>query len=361
VLDRIRALGTNVVVVSAAPAQRLAGRRRQGETMGGLLPRDVASILDGAPSAARAAGAIEKSLVVRFEGANTTTRVQGLAPDGLGVRNITIAAGRAHDDEDERTRRRVAILGPTVVQNLFGAGAGSSPVGLGIRIGAVPFEVIGVAARRGLDPAGVDQDDIVLIPLETALRRVLNAVYLHTIYVEARSPAAIDPAAREVAAVLAARAGAGSGPERFRVATQTELVATHRRAAEALTLLVGSVAGIALLVGGIGILAVMIISVRERTPEVGLRRALGARRRDIVLQFLLEATLLAGAGGLLGALLGVLGAHAAAALAGWEAVVSWPSVALALAVAVALGLLFGIYPARRAARLEPIAALRVSA
>jgi len=224
----------------------------------------------------------------------------------------------------------------------------------------VPFEVIGVTARRGADVQGADQDDLIIIPLETAMRRLLNITYIHGVYIQVGSSDHMDRAEQEIGETLSERHRRRRPQDTFTIQNQKELIKTERETTRALTLMIGSVAGIALLVGGVGILAVMLMSVHERTREIGLRRAVGARRRDILVQFLLESLLLAGAGGLLGAGSGIGAAYGVSALGIWGTVLSWPSVAVGIGFSVSIGLIFGIYPAVHAAKLEPIQALRAA-
>jgi len=266
------------------------------------------------------------------------------------------ARERSFEADEDRARRRVAVIGPTVAKNIFGA---SDPVGEQIRIGRVPFEIIGVTRPRGIDANGIDQDDMVLVPLETSMRRLLNVPYIQTIYVQARGSQWLDLVEREVRTLLRARQRLNDGrPDTFTIQNQMTLLKTERDTARSMTLLIGSVAGIALLVGGVGILAVMLISVRERTREIGLRRAVGARPHDIRMQFLVEAALLAGFGGILGVMAGIGATYAAAVLGFWETLISWPAATIAFSFSITVGIIFGIYPALRASRLEPIQALK---
>ena len=356
ILDRIRSMGTDLIIVNAAPARLMIGRQRTVGTVTTLTPADARAIADECSFVVATSSAVNKSLVVRWEGNNTTTAVTGIAPDGFRIRNIAMGSGRAFDADEDRTRRRVAVLGPTVMKNIFG---GADPIGQQIRVGTVPFEVIGVTRARGIDSNGTDQDDIVLVPLETAMRRLLNIPYIHTIYIQARDSERLPQVEREVRELLRQRQRqAEDRPDAFTIQNQITLLKTRRETAHSMTMLIGSVAGLALLVGGVGILAVMLISVRERTREIGLRRALGARRRDVQMQFLLEAALLAGTGGILGVLAGLASARASATLGMWDTAISWPAAALGFAFSVTIGLIFGLYPAIRASHLEPIAALR---
>lgn len=356
ILDRIRSLGTDLIIVNAAPARLMIGRQRTVATVTTLTLADAHAIANECSFVVATAPAVNKSLVVRWDGNNTTTTVTGIAPDGFLIRKISLESGRAFDAEEDRTRRRVAVVGPTVVKNIFG---GADPLGQQVRVGTVPFEIIGVTRARGIDANGADQDDIVLVPLETAMRRLLNIPYLHTIYIQARDSGRLPQVEREVRELLRQRQRlADDRPDPFTIQNQATLLKTRRETANSMTLLIGSVAGLALLVGGVGILAVMLISVRERTREIGLRRALGARRRDVQIQFLLEAALLAGTGGVLGILGGLAATYASAALGMWDTVLSWPAAALGFTFSVAVGLIFGLYPAVRASHLEPIEALR---
>jgi len=355
ILDHIQDMGTDLVMVNAGQTRVVAGRRRQMDTVTTLVPEDARAIARECPSAARACPAVSRKLSVRFESENTNTKVVGMEPDGFVIRNTTIASGRLFTSQESRARRRTAVLGPTVARNLFGK---IDPVGLRVRIGQVPFEVVGVLAAKGVDPNGADQDDIVVIPLGAAMRRLMNVTHVDSVYVQARGTAFLEDAEREIRELLRQRHRLGSKPADFTIQNQATLIETHRATARNMTLLTGSVAAISLLVGGVGILAVMLISVGERTREIGLRRALGARRRDIRTQFLLESTLIAGAGGAAGIALGVAASLAASSLGHWDTAISWPTTVVAFGVSVALGVVFGVYPAARAARLEPNQALK---
>ncbi len=355
ILDRIRDMGTNLVVVNAGQTRIVAGRQRQMATVTTLIPDDARAIVTDCPSVRFAAPAVSKKLATRFESENANTNVVGMTPDGFLIRSIKVAAGRFFDVEESRGRRRVAILGPTVVRNLF---SGDDPIGQKIRIGRVPFEVIGVTRPKGTDANGADQDDLIIVPLATAMRRLFNVTYVDRIYVQAVNADALYHAEQEISNILRQRHRLREKPDDFTIQNQAALLKTERETSREMTLLVGSVSGISLLVGGIGILAVMLISVRERTGEIGLRRAVGALKRDIRNQFLLEAVILSGVGGLLGVLLGVSGALTLSRLGYWETVISWPSAAVGFLFSASLGIVFGIYPAVQAAKLEPIQALR---
>lgn len=355
ILNRIRSMGVDLIAVNAGQTQIIAGRQRQLSTVKTLVPEDAAAILDECPAVALAAPVQTKKSTIRWEDQTANTTVLGMAPAGFAIRNLMVEEGRTFSDQDERALMRVAVIGGTVATNLFGGG---DALGQQIRIGRVPFEVIGLMVPKGLDANGADQDDVIIIPLRTAMRRVLNVTYLQSIYVQAKNSGSLERAEREIQTVLRERHRLGVKPDDFTIQNQATLLATERGTSRSLTALIGSVAGISLFVGGVGILAVMLISVRERTTEIGLRRALGATRQGIRIQFLLEAVLLAGTGGGLGVLLGAGSAWALSALTRWPTLISWPSAIVALVFSGVLGMFFGIYPAARAASLEPIQALR---
>jgi len=357
ILDRIRSLGTNLIVVRAAQSRRVAGRERQSETVTVLTTSDVDAIVEQCPSVSLATPVINKSVTAYWQSRKATTTLEGMTVDGFEIRNIPLATGRFFDELEDRSLSRVAVVGPTVVEILF---QGTDPVGQRFHIGRVPFEVIGVTARRGADAQGADQDDLIIIPLKTAMRRLLNITYIHGVYVQVGASDQMNRAEQEIAETLSERHRRRRPQDTFTIQNQEELIRSERETTRALTLMIGSVAGIALVVGGVGILAVMLMSVRERTREIGLRRAVGARRRDVLVQFLLESVLLAGAGGLLGAGSGIGAAYGVSALGIWGTVLSWPAVAVGLGFSVSIGLVFGIYPAVHAAKLEPIQALRAA-
>lgn len=356
VVERVRALGTDLLIVTAAPASRIAGRVRQVDTSTLLRPQDAPAILEALPRAVAASAAVHRALVVRTEGRNTTVPVTGTTLDGLRIRGITAERGRVWDEDEEQMRSRVAVIGPVLATTLFGR---DDPIGREVRVGNVPFEIIGLAGVRGVDPGGADLDNAISIPLETALRRVVNVPYVDALYVQGRGTDELERLESEVREFLRDRHRIREGaPEAFVVRNQAVILRTERAAARALDRLTVGVATLAAVVGGIGILAVMLIAVRERRREIGLRRALGAHQRDIRSQFLVESVLVAGAGGLGGVLLGAVIAIAGSALASWTLDVSWFTAIAALAGSVLLGVAVGTVPAMRAARLEPVAALR---
>jgi putative ABC transport system permease protein len=286
IVNRIQGMGTNLLMVNAGRTTIIAGRQRQMETVRTLLVSDAQAIAKDCPSVALAAPGVGKKLAVRWEDQDALTNIVGMSAEGFVVRNITVASGRPFDADESRAAKRLAILGPTASANLFG---NTDPVGQQIRIGKVLFEVIGLAAPRGMDVNGADQDDVILVPLETAMRRILNVTYVQTLYVKARDSRALESAEKEIASLLRQRHRLQGKADDFTIQNQATVLEAERETTGSMTLLISSVAGISLIVGGVGILAVMLMSVRERTPEIGLRRALGATQGDIFRQFLMES------------------------------------------------------------------------
>jgi len=355
ILDRIRNMGTDLIVVNAGQTQIIAGRQRQMTTVKTLVLQDAEAMVRECPSVAQVAPFVSKKLTVRWEDQAANTLAVGMAATGFSIRNFEAARGRLFSDEEDRALKRVAVLGPTVARNLFGE---TYPVGLLIRIGRVPFEVVGITVPKGIDQNGVDQDDVIIVPLGTAMRRLLNVTYVQAVYVQAGDTESMGEAESEIRELLRARHRLRGKPDDFTIQNQETLLSTEREASQSMTVLIGSVAGISLLVGGVGILAVMLIAIRERRGEIGLRRALGAKCRDIRVQFLIESILLAGTGGATGVIVGIACAYGLSALGYWETLISWPSTAMAFGFSAILGVFFGMYPASRAAHLEPIEALR---
>ena len=357
VVGRIEAMGTNLVMITPAQVRTGTGRQQVRGTVTTLMPSDAEAIARQVPGVRAVAPYQSRRLPVTFGGRTTTTTVLGTPPAYRQVRNLPLRAGGFHTEQEEVTAGRTAVLGSTVAEALFGSG---SPIGETIRIGRVPFEVIGVVAPRGVDLAGADQDDLVIIPLRTALRRLFNLDYLAGLYLQADARDRLDAVAEASREVLRERhrLDRTGAPDDFEIQTQLELLDAHREIGDTFTMLVGALAAVSLLVGGVGILAIMLISVRERTGEIGLRLAVGARRRDVRTQFLMEASMLSMTGGLTGVVLGLLASLLLAQLTAWAIRVAPFSVAVSFGFALLVGIFFGAYPAFKAARLDPIEALR---
>lgn len=356
VLGKIRGLGTNILIVSAGQLKNVAGRPQLVGNVTTLDLRDAKAIIEECPAVARLAPIQSRKLAVKYGTGTTNTIIVGTSADFPTVREFRTIAGRFFDADDVQGAQRVALVGQTVLTNL---GVGRSLVGDIIRIGNVPFEVIGILEPKGVNYAGIDEDDQILIPISTALRRVFNLTYLSTLYIQAKDERVMGATAQQVTELLHERHRIKAGqPEDFTLQAQAEILEAAQETSETFSLLLASIAGVSLFVGGIGILAMMVISVRERTQEIGVRRAVGARRRDILLQFILEATGLSLVGGFIGSLMGLIGGVILSRVTGWPTAVSPFAILLAFGVSAAVGIFFGAYPARRAARLDPIVALR---
>jgi putative ABC transport system permease protein len=356
VLRTIESMGSNLVVVTAGRSKASAGLKQTAADVETLLPEDAVGISEEVPGVRLAVPALSRKLEVSTGDSVATTSVVATLPDLPEVRNFRTSEGDFFDDDMVKSAARVVIVGQTVVDNLFG---GSDPVEAVIRINKVPFMVIGVMEKKGLDISGQDQDDQVFIPLTTGLRRLFNVTYVSAIYVQAKGPGSMAAVAQETQSLLRERHRLReSAEDDFTVQNQADVIAARQQTNRSLTLLLSSIGGISLFVGGVGILAVMLISVRERTREIGVRRAVGATQHAILVQFLVEAAMLSLTGSVVGAGLGLAGAAITARLTQWGMGVSVQAIIGAMAFSVAIGVVFGLYPARRASLLNPIQALR---
>jgi putative ABC transport system permease protein len=356
---QLASLGTNVIMVY--PGTTTVGGVRSGAgTATTLSVADGIAIGKECPSVAAITWLKRDVAQVTYGNQNWSTALQGSNASFPLVRDWPLARGRFLTDSEDVSAAKVAVVGQTLVDALFAPG--EDPLGATIRVRNVPFRIIGIMVRKGRTSWGSDQDDVVMVPFNTAERRVLGSPILGTVnqmLVSAKSPGAIDDAIEEITLLLRARHRVPEGEEDgFTVRGMTEMFETSLMASRVMTNLLAAIASISLLVGGIGIMNILLVSVAERTREIGIRLAVGAKARHILLQFLVESMVLSLAGGLLGALLGVGAATLIGRLAGWPILISPAAVALALGFAGVLGIVFGVYPARRAARLDPILALR---
>jgi putative ABC transport system permease protein len=356
VLGKIEALGTNLIIVSAGQMKNVAGRPQVVGSVTTLDLRDARSILEECSAVSRVVPVQSRKVSVKYGTGTTNTTAVGTSEGFPAVREFAARTGRFFDADEVLGAQRVAVVGQTVLANL---GVRGPVVGETIRIGSVPFEVVGTLEPKGFNYAGVDEDDQIVIPLSTALRRVFNVTHLSMLYLQARDERAMPLASIQVSNLLRERHRIKPGSaDDFMVQTQGEIVSAAEETGETFSLLLASVAGVSLLVGGIGIFALMVISVRERTREIGVRRAVGARRQDILVQFVAEAMTLSLLGGVVGIMIGLAGGLALSRATGWPTAVAPMAIVIAFGVSAAIGVFFGAYPARRAARLDPIAALR---
>jgi putative ABC transport system permease protein len=357
---RVRALGTNLLIVSPGSTTS-AGGVRGGFGSASTLTQSDADALQSrvtAPDVEAVAATTSRSQTVQSGSTNWTTSVVGTQPSWLSVRARTVGQGRFLSQQDEQQAATVTVLGSTTADELFG---GVDPVGQSVTIAGKPFTVVGVLTSTG-STGDNNNDDQAIIPMSTAQQRVFGGTSrtaVQTIYVEAASSDLLSAAYQEVQSELLALHGiTGTAEADFTITTQESLVDTATEVSRTLTIMLASIAGLSLLVGGIGVMNIMLVSVTERIREIGLRKALGARPRLIRRQFLVEASVLGFAGGLLGAAVGILGAKVLPPLISNPIALSVPAIVGGLVVAVGVGLVFGVYPASRAARLAPIDALR---
>jgi putative ABC transport system permease protein len=361
VSEKIRTLGTNLLMVFPG-AQNSGGLKRESGTQPTLTEEDAAALRRELPGVLVAAPLASRPMPLVAGDRNWTSLVAGVNPDYLVAREWPLAAGRAFAASELESGAKVAVAGSLVVEQLFGD---SAAVGASFRIGSVPFTLVGVLETKGPGAANRSQDDVVFIPLSTAKSRVLGAVRgasrdsLDFISVKVADAEAMDDTTAAIEALLRQRHHIRpDDPADFRIENPADVLTARQAATHSLGVLLTAVASVSLIVGGISIMNIMLVSVAERTREIGLRMAVGATRRDIARQFLIEAALLALIGGLIGGLLGAASAIAIAWEAGWPILIDVWAIAAACGFALAIGVTFGLYPARRAARLDPIAALR---
>ncbi len=293
-----------------------------------------------------------------IKGANNwPTTIQGVSPDYLTIRALTIKDGVNFSDQQVREFAKVCLVGKTVVDNLFPNG--EDPIGQTIRFGNIPMQIIGVLTPKGQNTFGQDQDDIIIAPYTTVMKRILATTYLQSIYASAVSEEMSDSAVTQITTLLrqAHKIRAGQDDD-FMVRTQAELINMMSSTSSMMTTLLTAVAGISLVIGGIGIMNIMYVSVTERTREIGLRMSIGAKGSDILFQFLIEAMLISVAGGLIGVILGLVSSYIVSSVLHWELVISQMSIIISFFVCAFTGVFFGYYPALKASRLDPIEALR---
>ena len=357
VLSKIESMGTNLIIVNAGQVQKSAGRRQIRGTVTSLTLKDVDVLESECPDVRMAAPVQAKKMQVKWENLSTTTTITGTNSEYQTIRNFYVEKGQFFTEEDNKASLRYAVLGQTVVNNLFG---GRNPIGETIRIGRIPFSVIGVMESKGADLNGVDQDDQIFIPIKTALRRVFNLNYINTINIQATSIDKMDNAIMQITDVLREqhRLNRKNKPDDFTIQNQIELLKTRKETTNTFTALIVSTAGVSLLVGGIGILAIMLIAIKERINEIGLRIAVGASRKDILLQFVIESSILSIGGGIIGIVIGILTTIIIILATDWTLSISVPSIIYSFLFSLVTGLFFGAYPAWKASMLNPIEALK---
>jgi len=352
--DQVNSMGTNVIMVYSNFSQSTV---RQAAGGGNLLEiEDVEAIKNQLDGILYATPVYNSFGQLKYEGNNWRTGVTGVDADFFFIRDMQVSSGELFHSSDVENGAKVCVIGKTVADNLFGEVA---PLGQTIRINTAPFRVIGVLDAKGQSAMGQDQDDIVIVPLTTAQERLLGITWLHNISVQAENPEVIDKVQEDITTLLRARHRlAPDVPDNFTVRNLAAVMATAQETTRTITLLLGNIAAISLVVGGIGIMNIMLVSVTERTREIGIRKALGATFNNILLQFLIESIVIGVTGGFIGIGVGMAGSYAISYFAGWDTVVSPLSIIIAFVFSVMIGLFFGLYPARKAALLDPIEALR---
>jgi len=356
--QQIASIGSNIILV--IPGSTTSGGLRMGS--GGsqtLTSDDVRAIMAECPSVSRASGTTRTTSQVVYGNMNWSTIIMGATPELFDIREWSTVSGRSIGQQDVDGAAKVCLLGQTVADNLFGD---EDPIGKIVRIKKIPFTVIGVLDRKGQSPQGTDQDDTIFVPLRTAQVKLSRSSFPNSVgavIVQAKSEALLDKAEEEVNSLLKQRHRITNGKEPdFTTRNLSEILAVAEQSSKAMSLLLGAVASISLIVGGIGIMNIMLVSVTERTREIGIRMATGARRKDILWQFLTEAVLLTMLGGIIGIILGAGGATVVSRLLSWPTLISIQSITVAFLFSGAVGIFFGFYPARKAAGLNPIDALR---
>jgi putative ABC transport system permease protein len=360
VAEQIQSLGANLIMIKSGAATQ-SGARLGADSRSTITEDDARAIAREVPDVVAAAPMAKGRLQAENGNLNSATTVYGVTTEYFDARDWDVSSGRLFTGEETEASAKVALLGRTVVEDLF---AGADPIDRTIRLNKVPFTVIGVLESKGQSNAGQDQDDVIVLPITTAKSRVLGtsasapgAVY--AIAVKVAAPEQMKDAADQTGELLRQRHRLRPNEENdFRLSNLADVMETQEQSSTVLTMLLAAIASVSLLVGGIGIMNIMLVSVVERTREIGLRMAIGARGRDVLTQFLLESVTLSLLGGAVGAALGVATSFAIGRIAGWTIVIPGEVILLAVGFAGAVGVFFGFYPARKAARLDPIDALR---
>src|SRR5476649_1230205 len=348
--DQLSNMGTNMITVQ--PASNLnGGVRIAGTSFQTLTVKDIIALKAGAQYITEVSPAVTSRGQAINGALNWPTSMSGVSPEYLDIRKLTLKDGIPFTSDDVQTSAKVCLIGQTVIDNLF---PNQNPIGKVIRFGNIPFKIIGILNPKGQNTFGQDQDDILIAPYTTVQKRILATIYYSNIYASAANEGVTDAAVTEMTQILRdSHRLTASEDNDFTVRTQEELIATLSSTSGLLTVLLTVVAGISLVIGGIGIMNIMYVSVTERTKEIGLRMSIGARGKDILLQFLMEAVLISLTGGVIGVLLGFLSTWLVTLLLKWPTIISESSVVLSFVVCAVTGIFFGYYPAQKASQLDP--------
>jgi putative ABC transport system permease protein len=355
VQEQIASMGSNMLVVFAG-SMKTRGMQSGLGTNTTLTPEDIEAIVRECPAVAMASPSVGAPASLVFGNQNWSTRVEGVSGTFPQVRNWPLVAGEFFTKGDVDTAARVCVIGQTIVRELF---PGLDPVGQTLRVRNLPFRVVGVLVAKGQNQWGRDQDDTVLVPYATVMKKLLSVTYVPSAYISAISSRATFTAEQQITDLLRQRHNIRSGQDDdFGVRNLTDIADAAEETNRILTLLLSSIAGVSLIVGGIGIMNIMLVSVTERTREIGIRMAVGARSRHVRLQFLIESVVLSLTGGMIGILVGIGASFALSGIFNWPRLISLMSILMSVAFSVAVGVFFGYYPAHKAASLDPIEALR---
>lgn len=356
VKEQINSLGPNILILMPGTFNQ-GGVRMGAGSMSSLTEEDVLAIEKECPAVKYISPTVGSGGQIIFGNLNWSTRTTGVNTTYLDIRQWKLAFGENFTDADVKGGTKVCILGQTVVDNLFGEGV--DPVDQTIRIRNKPFRVIGVLSKKGQNAAGQDQDDIVLAPYTTVLKRLSFSPWIGSAMISCVSAEAIPEATKQITELLRTRHKIlPQDPDDFTIRNQSDIAQMQNQTNETMTILLACIAGVSLLVGGIGIMNIMLVSVTERTREIGIRMSVGAKSRDILTQFLIEAIVLSMLGGSIGIILGVSGSKILTQAVGWQTLITSFSIILSFGFSLAIGIFFGWYPARKAALLDPIDALR---
>lgn len=351
---QLESLGTNVLIIIPISTTHAAARGTTGIIT--LTAEDAFAMVEESAAVSYVSPGIRTTTQVVYGNMNWTTGVSGVGPDYQIIRSWTLKDGRFITQQDVNTMAKVCVLGQTVVINLFGA---LDPIDRWVRVNNIPFKVVGVLSAKGQSPTGQDQDDMVLMPYTTVQRKIMGVTYISYVLASSTTAESRFEAIDQITSLLRQRHRLRPNEENdFTVISQVEFASTVMETSHTMSILLGSIALVSLFVGGIGIMNIMLVSTTERTREIGIRMAVGAKEKDILFQFLIESTVLSSLGGVMGIIAGIFTSKLVSYYGGWPSLVSPPSIAIAFFFSNMVGIFFGYYPARKASRLNPIEALR---